>query len=181
MRRALWPLAALVAVVLIGAGCSGGGSGDDAATTGTPSSGAGHASAHEKAVKFAECMRANGVSDFPDPDPAGRLTIDEVANGSSLDTSSAAFARAMSACKDLEPAGFTGHKATATEQDARLQFAQCVRDNGVKDFPDPTRDAPLVDTDKIPSSATPAGMSNLNAAMRKCSAYAAKAGVRAGQ
>jgi hypothetical protein len=180
MRRALWPLAALVAAALIGAGCGSGGSGD-AVTTGTPSSGPGHASAHAKAVKFAECMRANGVSDFPDPDAAGRLTIDEVANGSSLDTSSAAFERAMSACKELEPAGFTGHKATATEQDARLQFAQCVRDNGVKDFPDPTRDAPLVDTNKIPSSATPAGMSNLNAAMRKCSSYAAKAGVRAGQ
>jgi hypothetical protein len=180
MRRALWPLAALVGVVLIGAGC-GGGSGDHAATTGAAGSGAGHASAHAKAVKFAECMRANGVSDFPDPDAAGRLTIDEVANGSSLDTSSAAFERAMGACKELEPAGFTGHKATATEQDARLRFAQCVRDNGVTDFPDPTRDAPLVDTNKIPSSATPAGMSNLNAAMRKCSSYAAKAGVRAGQ
>jgi hypothetical protein len=34
--------------------------------------------------------------------------IDAVANGSSLDISSAAFKQAMSACQDLEPPGFTG-------------------------------------------------------------------------
>ena len=27
--------------------------------------------ARDKAVKFAECMRAHGVSDFPDPDAKG--------------------------------------------------------------------------------------------------------------
>jgi len=27
---------------------------------------------HEKAVKFAECMRDNGVREFPDPDPFPR-------------------------------------------------------------------------------------------------------------
>ena len=92
---------------------------------------------HEKAVKFAECMRANGVSAFPDPDASGELTIDAVANGSSLDTSTAAFEQAISACKDLEPPGFTGHERSAQQQEAALEFAQCIRDNGVKDFPDP--------------------------------------------
>ena len=90
-----------------------------------------------KAVKFAECMRDNGVSEFPDPDASGELTIDGVVNGSSLDPSSAAWKQAISACKDLEPPGFTGTKATPQQRSARLEFAQCVRDNGVKDFPDP--------------------------------------------
>jgi hypothetical protein len=178
---ALWLCAALAVVALTGAGC-GSGSSDTTTTTAAAGTGSGtSASAHDTAVKFAECMRANGVGGFPDPDAAGKLTIDEVANGSSLDTSSAAFKQAISACKDLEPPGFTGRKATAQEQDARLQFARCVRRNGVKDFPDPARDAPLVDTNRIPSSATPAGMRSLNAAMRKCGSYAAMAGVRAGQ
>jgi len=43
----------------------------------------------------------------------------------------------------------------------------------VKDFPDPTPDTPLVDTNRIPSAATDGGMSILNAAMRKCRDFAA--------
>jgi hypothetical protein len=129
-------------------------------------------------VKFAECMRANGVSAFPDPDASGASTIDAVANGSSVDTSSAAFKQALSACKDLEPPGFTGHQRSTQEQEAALAFAQCIRDNGVRDFPDPAKGEPLVDTNRIPSTATPGGMSILQAAMQKCGRYASAAGVR---
>ena len=52
-------------------------------------------------------------------------------------------------------------------------FAKCVREHGVKDFPDPALDQPLVDTRRIPSAATETGMSVLNAAMRACPAEAA--------
>jgi hypothetical protein len=160
---------AAVAVVVVSAGCGG-----------TRSSGGTHAvaaTAHAKAVKFAECMRANGVSAFPDPDASGGLTIDAVANGSSLDTSSATFKQAVSACKDLEPSGFTGHQRSAQEQKAALAFARCIRDHGVGDFPDPGKTDPLVDTNRIPSAATPGGMSIINAAMHQCGRYASAAGV----
>jgi hypothetical protein len=40
------------------------------------------ATSREKAVTFAECMRANGVSAFRDPDASAELTIDVVASGS---------------------------------------------------------------------------------------------------
>jgi hypothetical protein len=145
-------------------------------------SGANNSAANrEQAVKFADCMRKNGVSKFPDPDASGQLTIDAVANGSSLDTDSPAFKQAISACKDLEPAGFTGHTRTPQEQANALKFAQCIRDNGVKDFPDPAPDAPLVDTNRIPSTAKSGGMSILNAAMKKCRGAAADAGASGGQ
>jgi hypothetical protein len=49
-----------------------------------------------------------------------------------------------------------------------LKFAQCIREHGVTDFPDPVNGQPLVDTTRIPSSDTPAGMAILNAAMHKC-------------
>ncbi|GLW30059.1 hypothetical protein [Actinoplanes regularis] len=159
MSRRLWPLAALAMATLISAGCS-----NAVADT----SGDNTAAAHEKAVKFAECMRENGVKGFPDPDASGELTIDGVLNGSSLDPESAAWKRAVDACKDLQPPGFTGDKRSAEQQANVLEFAQCVRDNGVKDFPDPTADAPIVDTNRIPSAATSGGMSALNAAMQKC-------------
>ena len=71
-------------------------------------------------------------------------------NGSSLDTSTAAWKGAIGACKDLEPSGFTGHKRSSEQQTAALEFAQCIRENGVTDFPDPTAGQPLVDTNRIP-------------------------------
>ncbi len=98
----------------------------------------------QKAVKFAECMRSNGVTEFPDPPASGNFTIDGIVNGSSLDPSSPAFKQAIGACKDLEPAGFTGSKRSARQQQYALKFAQCIRANGVKDFPDPTPDGPLI-------------------------------------
>ena len=119
-------------------------------------------------MKFAQCMRDNGVSEFPDPDASGALTIDAVANGTSVDPNSATFQQALSACRDLEPAGFMGQKRSAQQQQAALKFAQCIRDNGVKDFPDPAPDGPLVDTNRIPSASTPGGMTILHAAMQKC-------------
>ena len=64
---------------------------------------------------------------------------------------------------------------TAKEQEPALAFAQCIRDNGVKDFPDPTADSPLVDTNRIPSSNSEAGMAALDAAMAKCGELAQKA------
>ena len=166
MTRKLGPLAALAMVALLGAGCSNGSSGSNTAQ-------------HEKAVKFAECMRDNGVRGFPDPDASGGLTIDGVVNGSSLDPNSPAWKKAMSACKDLEPPGFTGHTRSTAQQQAALKFAQCVRANGVNDFPDPAKGEPLVDTRRIPSTSRPGGMSILNAAMRKCRDVAASAGATA--
>jgi hypothetical protein len=67
MSRKLRPLAALAMVVLIGVGCS-----NTPAETGTGSSGGNkNATNRDKTVKFAECMRENGVTEFPDPNASG--------------------------------------------------------------------------------------------------------------
>lgn len=167
MSRQLWPLAALALIALIGAGCGGNDSSGDGNTT---------AASQEKAVKFAQCMRENGVSQFPDPDASGNLTIDGVLNGSGIDSDGPTWQQAIDACKDLQPPGFTGGgERSADQQDAALKFAQCIRENGVEDFPDPAAGQPLVDTNRIPSANTAGGMSILNAAMQKCGDVAAKA------
>jgi len=159
--RTLTALTALSVLALIGVGCSN----EPAENGNTGNSNANQ----EQAVKFAECMRDNGVSEFPDPDASGGLTIDGVVNGSSLDPSAPAWQSAIAACEDLQPTGFTGdEEVTAQEQETRLEFAQCIRDNGVQDFPDPAPGDPLVDTTRIPSAATEGGMSILNAAMQSC-------------
>jgi hypothetical protein len=165
MGRQRLPLAALamIAMVVLISAC---GSSAPAGTSGSST-----AANAQKAVKFAECMRSNGVSEFPDRGASGSFTIDEIVNGSSLDPNTPAFEHALSACRDLEPAGFTGSKWSAQQMQAALKFAQCIRANGVTDFPDPVNGQPLVDTNRIPSAATEGGMSILNAAMRKCRSF----------
>ena len=160
----LRPLVALAAVALLGAGCGSGAA--ENRTAGKPT----------KAAKFSECMRDNGVKQFPDPDASGELTIDGVLNGSSLDPDAPAWKTAIAACKDLQPSGFTGGgKRTPKQQSAGLEFAQCIREHGVTDFPDPINGEPLVDTNRIPSAATSNGMTILNAAMQTCRDLGAKA------
>jgi hypothetical protein len=172
MRRTLRPLSVLAtaALISISAGC-GSNAPSETGTARDSGSGTGSANtAREKGVKFADCMRDNGVSAFPDPDSSGELTIDAVANGSSLDTNTAEFKKAISACRDLQPPGFLGHKRSARKQESALKFAQCMRDNGVRDFPDPTPNAPLIDTTRIPSAAGRGARSipGFTAATQKC-------------
>jgi hypothetical protein len=160
MNRNLRPVVAVALVASISAGC-----GSNAPSgTGTTSSGATtKLTAQEKAVKFAECMRANGVPHFPDPDPKGDFNF-------GVDVSKEVFTKAVAACKALQPPGSLSAKRTPKEQAASLRFARCVRDHGVKDFPDPVNGEPLIDTYKIPSSNKPGGMTILNAATHKCGA-----------
>jgi hypothetical protein len=65
---------------------------------------------------------------------------------------------------------------TPDQQQASLEFAQCVRENGVPDFPDPLQGEPLVDTNKIPSTGTDAGMAALDDALPKCADFGKCAG-----
>jgi hypothetical protein len=175
-RVSCWqPFAALLlGLVLAGCSTQHAASNQGSNGTGQNSTTTTHGS---QAVKFSQCMRDNGVGNFPDPDASGQLTIDEIANNSSIDTSSAAFQQALAACRDLQPAGFTGTERSSQQQAAALAFAQCVRDNGVSDFPDPAAGDPLIDTTKIPSTNQPGGMDKLNAALSTCSKQAQAAGV----
>jgi hypothetical protein len=132
------------------------------------------ASKREKGVKFAECMRGNGVPDFPDPNQKGEFMY-------GVSVTPAVFTKAVEACKSLEPPGSLSSQRSFKQQSLALKFAQCVRKNGVPDFPDPANGQPLIDTTKIPSSNSPNGMNVLNAATHKCGALlqlAARGGTR---
>jgi hypothetical protein len=113
MRRTLLTLAALAVVAMIGAGCGSNAPSETGTSTSSGTAGSSGTGGtkkltdRDKAVRFAECMRENGVRKFPDPDTPGELTIDGAVNGSALDPSTAAWKGAIGACKDLEPSGFT--------------------------------------------------------------------------
>lgn len=170
-RQAVLALVALIGV--IGAGCgSNAPSGTHRAGSAATSTAGGGAdktlTARDKAVKFAECIRAHGVRDFPDPDAKNEFEY-------GVSVSPAVWRQATTACKNLQPPGTLSGKRTPKQQSASLRFAQCIRDHGVKDFPDPVNGDPLVDTTKIPSTNTPSGMAILNAAMQRCRGLVAEA------
>jgi hypothetical protein len=185
LTRILWPPAAFgmaVIVAVIAAGCGGtpSSSGTSTAaaadtgsntTTAARNSTANHTStvtAREKAVKFSECLRANGVSDFPDPNASGEFPSYGVS------VTSAVWTKAVAACKALQPPGSLNAHLTPTQFSAALKFAQCIREHGVPDFPDPVNGQPLVDTNRIPSANKPGGMTILNAAMHTCGHFVAE-------
>jgi hypothetical protein len=127
-----WPVALLLvtiaAAALLAAGC-----GDDS-DDGDKSTASG-ASADSQAVRYAECMRENGVPNFPDP-VTGQLQLQD---GADLDPNSPEFQAAQEACQDKLPAGVQDGGAASQETQAQvLKFAKCMRKNGVPDFPDPS-------------------------------------------
>jgi hypothetical protein len=90
-------------------------------------------------VRFAGCMRAHGVPNFPDPGPGGDVNITA---SSGLNPRSPAFQAAQQACQKFLPDKGRPPKMSASEQQAALRFAQCMRAHGEQDFPDPTETAP---------------------------------------
>ena len=80
----------------------------------------------------------------------------------------AVWTSAVHACKALQPPGSLSAHLTPTQLSAAVKFARCVREHGVKDFPDPVNGQPLIDTTHIPSANRPGGMTILNAATHVC-------------
>jgi hypothetical protein len=80
-------------------------------------------------VRFAVCIRAHGVPDFPDPGGALPPGLKHVP----------AFQTAMKACLKLEPPGTsTGKQFNASQRATALAQVRCIREHGMPNFPDPT-------------------------------------------
>jgi hypothetical protein len=86
---------------------------------------------------YAQCIRDNGVPDFPDPDPDGRFR-----GPAHEKESDPKFRAAQEKCRDLAPGGEHEKSDPATVEQMR-QFSRCMRDNGLPDFPDPDADGRL--------------------------------------
>jgi len=89
-------------------------------------------------VAYSECMRARGISDFPDPNSEGEVTFQ--ASGG-LSPSSPRFQAAQKVCSGLLPMGSSGRGQSPAQQAERLaellKFSECMRAHGISDFPDP--------------------------------------------
>jgi hypothetical protein len=86
--------------------------------------------------KFSACMRKHGVTNFPDPNGQGLITIH---SGMGIDPGSPAFRSARTVCDKLLPNGGQPTPAQlAHQQQELLAFSSCMRAHGLKDFPDPS-------------------------------------------
>jgi hypothetical protein len=134
-RAALAALPLALAVSLTGCGSDGGGDGVASADGGKkkdePSAGASLSRDQINAqnIKFARCLRKHGV-DVADPKPGEGLAL------SVDDANKATVDKATEACRKYAPAA-PSDEDNAKERNEMLEFARCMRKNGVESFKDP--------------------------------------------
>ena len=151
---------AAVSALLVLAGCGGGGGdgdggsddgvaslsqpttadtsgeGDDGSSSEPPT----EAEVQEAALDFAQCMREHGV-DMPDPEftDGGGVGINVGGEAGELDpeTMDAANEACQSIMDDVTGGFEPDPEQEAEMQERALAHAQCMRDNGIENFPDP--------------------------------------------
>ncbi|MET7423113.1 hypothetical protein [Dactylosporangium sp. NPDC005555] len=138
-------LGLLLVLGLAATGCARPGGGDGVASAGgTPTasaaSGAGTSRPdpvkdQENFLRYAQCMREQGI-DMPDPQIDGGAVSMVLPQG----TDKAKVDAANAKCKQFLPNGGEPMKADPEMQERMRRFAQCMRENGLPDFPDPGED-----------------------------------------
>src|SRR6516165_4194657 len=114
---------AVVAIVVLAAACGGAGAPVLAGTT-----------AYQKALSYAQCMRAHGEPNYPDPTSNGGFIIDgqkDHLNGQLMQS-------ANKTCQHLLPKARPMTAAQQRQATAQaLKFVACMRTHGIPNMPDP--------------------------------------------
>jgi hypothetical protein len=116
---------ALASIALMAAACSGGSSSPGGSGGSSPGTNAATGD-----LAYSQCMRAHGVTNFPDPNSNGGISI-----SSGINTNSSQYQAAGKACQSK----LGGQQSPAqAEEDytAALKYAQCMQSHG-QDVPDP--------------------------------------------
>lgn len=114
-------VAALACLIALGACSSSGDTGTGSQSGGVPAG-----------VKFANCMRAHGAQDFPDPGPSREIPI----------MRSPAFQSAQKSCQHLLGGGLGSGPPSPQARAELLRISECMRRHGVSGFPDPRAGPP---------------------------------------
>ncbi|TDD15407.1 hypothetical protein [Nonomuraea diastatica] len=133
---AVAPVAFILVLTGCGSGSGGGsdvasvsgGSGDQAAASGKPS-----VDPQEQGLKFAQCMRENGV-EVADPEPGKGVRMKLEVKGPE---DRERVEKAQEACKEFAPSGQKSGQGDPKAGENLRKLAQCMRDNGVEAYPDP--------------------------------------------
>jgi len=116
---------AVIPLLALGLSACGTGIGPNASATSTAKA----ASDHDKMIKFAQCMRANGV-DMPDPEPGGGIKMTQK-GGPGHEGEQKKFQAAQEKCRSLMPNGGRPPKLSPADVAKMREFATCMRAHGV--------------------------------------------------
>jgi hypothetical protein len=109
------------------------------------------APSYAQVLDLAQCMRSHGVPTFPDPGASGEYNLTssgsiEGAGGASIDINSSQVQAAYGHCRQLVPSAPSISRLEQLEQQGQqrreqalpqlLKYSQCMRSNGVPNFPD---------------------------------------------
>ena len=146
-------VATVAGIALLTAACGGGsanppGSANSRGSATSPRSGAssdpgtsataGGSSTYNKAVAYAQCMRAHGVPNFPDPLPNGGFGLSPAVTGGTAGQVSPQSQAAERACSALDPVGTLSPQQQRRALSQLLKLSACMRSHGYPTFPDPT-------------------------------------------
>lgn len=148
MKRLILLLASMLLIGLAGCAADSGG----AAAGGDKDAG----------LKFAQCMRENGVPDFADPefDENGEM---ELSLPPGVDPKT--VQPAQEKCKKYLPDGGEPEQMNAEDVKKFQAYAKCMRENGMPDYPDPdSQGRSRFESGKEPDPNDP----DLKAAHEKC-------------
>lgn len=101
-------------------------------------------SKYAKSLAFAQCLRRNGVTNFPDPQPNGAVML----YPGQVDVTGTTYKKAEAACKEYAPTGTRmdpppnaapgpGGQQPPQGQPDVTKYVQCMRQNGEPNFPSP--------------------------------------------
>jgi hypothetical protein len=127
-RQAALAAVALGSVVLLAAACSDG-SGSSGAS-GNPGTSPGNSASGDLA--YSQCMRAHGITNFPDPNSSGSIDINA---SSGINVTSPGYLAASKACQS-KLGGQQSEAQQIADYSAELKYAHCMQLRGV-DVPDP--------------------------------------------
>jgi hypothetical protein len=138
-------VAAAVATAVVAAvvgGCTGGEDPTIPTAGGTPTATEAGPDPQAQELEFVACMREEGIEDMPDPvpgDTSGRSAVRYALDGLGMGLDPA-FQAALDTCLHLLPEPPPREPDSPDEIEAKRQFARCMRENGLAEFPDPQGD-----------------------------------------
>lgn len=119
-------------------------------------------------IKYARCMRENGMTWFPDPQDG--KTVVRVPSNVNREQMQAA----EEACREYAPNGGEKPEIDPADLERARQMAKCMRENGVPNFPDPNAEGGIgLDREKL---GTGPGDPTFDEAEKKCSQYLPQGG-----
>jgi hypothetical protein len=142
-----------LALLVVATGCARAATDDGIATAGggrtsTPTTAPPDAqSDKDKMLAYAQCMRDNGVPEFPDPDfndgGGVSLSLPDVTVRSTVDAANAK-------CKQYLPNGGEPGRMDPEQLEKMRAFAQCMREHGLPSFPDPSDEGLAINGNEHP-------------------------------